>query len=105
LKYDGEVTKTIPASDLEPVWQKLIDDVAGRGDEILFTREGKAVARLIPMHVETAATITAEEAAERDRALEPLRGSVTILGDIVAPLADDERASTRRIPRRLRGSE
>jgi len=88
-QYDNGVTKTIPASDLEPVWQKLIDDVAGQGDEVLFTREGKAVAKLIPMHVETAATITAEEAAKRDRALEPLRGSVTILSDIVAPLDDE----------------
>jgi antitoxin (DNA-binding transcriptional repressor) of toxin-antitoxin stability system len=87
VKYDRYVTKTIPASDLEAGWQKLIDDVAGRGDEVLFTKNGKAVAKLVPLRdsYDHAARISVEEAARRDRALELLRGSVTILGDIVAP--------------------
>jgi antitoxin (DNA-binding transcriptional repressor) of toxin-antitoxin stability system len=82
------VTKTIPA-DLEPAWQKLIDDVSDRGDEVLFTREGKPVAKLIPMQDHAPRKITPEEAEERERALARLRGRMTIVGDIVAPLDEE----------------
>ncbi len=68
------MTKTVPADEVAQNFDALLDGVAENGDEVLVEKEGRVVARLVP-----------NEKRER-RTLEQLRGSVTILGDIVEPL-------------------
>ena len=51
----------------------LIDEVAKTGHEVIVTKRGKPVARLIPLEPEKL-----------------LRGSVRVLGDIVGPVDDPD---------------
>jgi prevent-host-death family protein len=69
------MTKSVPEAEFEANCHTLIDEVVTNGDEVLVTKDGKPVAKLVPF-----------ESASGLRTLEQLRGSVTILGDIVAPL-------------------
>ena len=88
----------IEVADLGPKGEALVDDLAENGGEIRITRHGKTVAKMIRVD-----SIAPEEGrvlykgewmstagAERERALEHLRGSVTIHGDIVSPIDDVE---------------
>lgn len=88
----------IEVADLGPKGEALVDDLAENGGEIRITRHGKTVAKMIRVD-----NIAPEEGrvlykgewmstagAERERALEHLRGSVTIHGDIVSPIDDVE---------------
>jgi antitoxin (DNA-binding transcriptional repressor) of toxin-antitoxin stability system len=88
----------IEVTDLGPKGEALVDDLAQNGGEIRITRQGKTVAKMIRVD-----NIAPEEGrvlykgewmstagAERERALEHLRGSVTIHGDIVSPIDDVE---------------
>ena len=65
--------RTIGASAFKAGCLALLDRVAETGESIVITKRGKAVARLVPAR-------RAEPAS--------LRGSVTVRGDIVAPILD-----------------
>jgi antitoxin (DNA-binding transcriptional repressor) of toxin-antitoxin stability system len=100
------MTIDIEVAELGPKGEALVNDLAENGGEICLMRDGKAVARLV--RVESAPDAQAADqprsdgkvlyngrwmipaAAERERSIEHLRGSVTILGDIVSPLDDIE---------------
>jgi prevent-host-death family protein len=97
------MTKEVAVADFGQQWEELINDVEQDGGEVLLTRNGTAVAKLV-----RAASLPAAEqprsdglvlyngrwmipvAAERERSIEHLRGSVKILGDIVSPIDDVE---------------
>jgi len=92
------MTIDVEVADLGPKGEALVDDLAQNGGEIRITRHGKTVAKMIRVD-----NIAPEEGrvlykgewmstagAERERALEHLRGSVTIHGDIVSPIDDVE---------------
>lgn len=66
------VTKNIPAGEFKAHCLQLLDDVQQTRGEIVITKRGKPVARLVPT----------EEAAPL--LFGRMRGSVTISGDIVA---------------------
>jgi len=69
-------TKTIPAGEFKAKCLALMDEIAVSGDELLITKRGKAVARLVP-------------ARESDPYLS-LRGSVTWKDeeDLIAPTGE-----------------
>jgi prevent-host-death family protein len=58
----------------------VLEHVRKTGRPIRVTRRGKAVADVVPPAVDI----------DREAWLESLKGSVTILGDIVGPAADPE---------------
>ncbi len=66
--------RTISAADFKARCLALLDRVDASGEEIIVTKRGRAVARLVPMQAQRKAS---------------LRGSVRVLGDIVAPLGDE----------------
>lgn len=92
------MTIDVEVAEFGPKGEALVDDLAENGGEIRITRHGKTVAKMIRVD-----NIAPEEGrvlykgewmstagAERERALEHLRGSVTIHGDIVSPIDDVE---------------
>ena len=75
-------THTITASDFKARCLKLMDEVEKTGQEIVITKNGRPVSKLAPVK-------------ERPQSLYgALRGSVEILGDIVAPI--DEKWEAER---------
>ena len=66
--------RTIKASEFKAKCLKLMDEVADSGDEIVITKNGKPVSRLVPYR-ETPGSLFGA-----------LAGTVTIRGDIVAPI-------------------
>ena len=66
--------KTVTTSELKAHCGEVIDSVARGHGPVLVTRRGKPVATIVP--VETG----------RRRLFGFLRGSVTILGDVVGPI-------------------
>jgi len=69
-------TKRIPAGAVKATCLKLMDEVAETGAEIVITKRGKPVARLVPV----------EPARARPSPFGCMRGTIEILGDIVSPL-------------------
>ena len=71
--HGHEMTKSreIPAGEFKAKCLKLMDDVAATGEELVITKRGKPVARLIPAQT------------ERQPLFGSMKGSVKILGDIV----------------------
>lgn len=63
--------REVPAGEFKAKCLALLDDVAETGQEIIVTKRGRAVARLVP--VETP---------------RPLRGSILSQGDLVSPIED-----------------
>ncbi len=66
-------SREIPAGEFKAKCLKLMDDVAATGEELIITKRGKPVARLVP----------AKE--ERRSLLGCTKGSIKILGDIIEP--------------------
>ena len=64
---------TIPAGEFKAKCLKLLDEVAETRKPLVITKHGKAVAQLVPMEAE-------------DSLFGSMKGSVTILGDIISPL-------------------
>jgi prevent-host-death family protein len=64
-------SREIPAGEFKAKCLKLMDDVAATGEELVITKRGKPVARLVPAM------------AERPSLFGSMKGSVKILGDIV----------------------
>lgn len=63
--------RAIPAGKFKAECLALLDRVAETGEALVVTKRGRPVARVVPV----------EAAPAR-----PLRGSVRVLGDIVAPI-------------------
>lgn len=72
---------TVNITELRQHLPSFIDKVQA-GEEIVITQRGKAVARIVPEYAESPA-----EAAMKW--LDALRGSI-IVGDVMAPFADEE---------------
>ena len=71
--YDNNATdvRTIKASEFKAKCLKLMDEVAEGGTEIVITKNGRPVSRLVPYH---------EKNFGRDR------DKIRILGDIIEPI-------------------
>ncbi|HEY0141937.1 MAG TPA: type II toxin-antitoxin system prevent-host-death family antitoxin [Thermoanaerobaculia bacterium] len=68
---------TVPANEAQARFLAILKEVENSRIEVLVTRDGMPVARVVP--IEPRAT----------RSIEELRGSVEILGDIVGPLNEE----------------
>ena len=66
-------TRTIKASEFKAKCLKLIDEVAESGEEIVITKNGRPVSRLVPYR-------------EPKLAFGRNRGNIRILGDVVSPM-------------------
>lgn len=66
--------RTIPAGEFKAKCLKLMDEVAATGEEIVVTKHGRPVAKLAPI------------LGDRPSLFGCMRGTVTILGDIIEPL-------------------
>ena len=66
--------RTIPAGRFKAECLALLDRVAETGEAVVVTKRGRPVAEVVPV---------------RARSPRPLRGSVTMHGDIVAPILGD----------------
>ena len=58
---------------------RILADVSTTGDHVLVTKHGKPLARIVPVRPEQA-TVT----------LGKLKGAMTVVGDIVSPLGDED---------------
>lgn len=67
----------IPAGKFKAHCLRLIKDVQQRRQEIIVTRRGKPVAKLVPIDEESPGQLFG-----------CMEGSVTILGDITAPIEE-----------------
>ncbi len=66
--------RTITASEFKAKCLQLMDDVADSGIEIVITKHGKPVSRLVPYREPSRAFYGAD------------KGRIQILGDIVSPM-------------------
>ncbi len=79
LEYPIGSTPAVPASELKAAWHEYLDRVGQGNEEIVVTRYGKPVAKLVPIDGEPA---------------EPgifgwLAGTVTVEGDIIGPTGEE----------------
>ena len=70
-------TRTIPAGEFKNRCLALMDEVAETGEEILITKHGKPVSRLVPVR-------------ERKPLLGMFRDQIRITGDIISPVVPAE---------------
>ena len=78
-------TKTIEASEFKVKCLKLMDEVAETGEDIVITRNGRPVSRLVPYW-------------EKPKTLWGIdRGRFEILGDIIEPIDVEWEAETGKI--------
>ncbi|MCE2559950.1 MAG: type II toxin-antitoxin system Phd/YefM family antitoxin [Acidobacteria bacterium] len=69
--------RTIKASEFKATCLKLMDEVAETGDEVVITKNGNPVSRLVPYR-------------ERPKSLFGcLQGKMKITGDIMSPIEDE----------------
>lgn len=69
----------VPASELKNAWHQYLDRVSRGRQEVIVTRYGKPVAKLVPIEAE-------EESGQATDLFGWLRGTVTFCGDIMAPI-------------------
>jgi prevent-host-death family protein len=72
----------VSASDLKNAWHEYLDQVQQARQQVVVTRYGHPVARLIPY----------EDPGEVGGIFGCLSGTVTVHGDIVAPVGEDWQA-------------
>ena len=65
---------TVPAGEFKAKCLKLLEDVAEKRQPLIITKRGKPLAQVIPMP------------AKHQDIVGSMKGSVTILGDIISPL-------------------
>ena len=70
-------TRTIPAGEFKNRCLALMDEVAETGEEILITKYGKPVSRLVPVR-------------ERKPLLGMFQDQIRITGDIISPVVPAE---------------
>jgi prevent-host-death family protein len=71
------MTKTMKASECKAKFLAVLDEVAATGEPVTVTKNGKPVGQIVPLRQKPKTLYGA------------LKGSVTILGDIVNPLPPD----------------
>jgi prevent-host-death family protein len=72
------VMREIPAGEFKAKCLKLLDEVAESGEEIVITKRGKPVGRLLPPQ------------PTQKGPFDIAKGSVTILGDIMSPIGVED---------------
>ena len=65
------MSKSIPVAELAANLDALLDEVAQKQEEVVVTKDGQAVARVVPI---------------ADEMRGPLYGSVLYEGDIISPI-------------------
>lgn len=70
----SEAMRTIKASEFKAKCLQIMDEVAATGETVVITKRGLPVAQLTPVR------------RRPDTLFGALEGSVTILGDIIAPI-------------------
>ena len=70
------MTKTVEESEFAEQATALLHEVTANGDEVVVTRDGKIIARVVPA----------------ERRYGPMHGTIEILGDIVEPIDADWKA-------------
>jgi prevent-host-death family protein len=68
------MASTIPAGEFKAKCLKLLDEVAEKRETLVITKHGKPVAQVVPMPVKQTDIVGS------------MKGSVTILGDIISPI-------------------
>jgi len=68
------MTETIPAGGFKAKCLKVLDEVQRQRKQVVVTKRGKPVAKLIPVNDHAASLIGS------------MRGTMEILGDIVSPI-------------------
>jgi len=71
---DAGFSREISAGEFKARCLALMDEVRDRGGEYVITKRGAAVAKLVPVR------------QKRRRLLGSMKGTVTVLGDIISPL-------------------
>jgi prevent-host-death family protein len=71
------MARTIPAGEFKAKCLKLLDEVAETGEPIVITKRCKPVAQIVPIP---------DSKAKRQGIVGSIKGTVTILGDIISPL-------------------
>lgn len=69
--------KKMQASEFKAKCLKVMDQVANSGEEVIITKNGKAVSKLVPYRVPVHSLFGAHA------------GQLTIIGDILSPIDDD----------------
>lgn len=73
-KDGASESRTVKASEFKATCLRLVDEVAESGEEIVITKNGRAVARLLPYRTRFGDWF----GADRDR--------IEIIGDIISPI-------------------
>jgi len=68
----------VSASEVKNAWHEYLDRVSRGREEVVVTRYGKPMMRMVPM----------EETKETPGYFGCLAGTVTVHGDIIAPIED-----------------
>ena len=76
------MTKTVKASEFKATCLKLMDEVARSGEEIVITKNGVAVSKLVPYRQKPASLFGLH------------KGEIVITGDIVSPIDVEWDAAT-----------
>ena len=74
MATDGSGTRTIKASEFKAKCLQLMDEVAESGEEIIITKYGRPVSKLIPYKERPKSFFGAD------------KGRMKIVGDIVSPM-------------------
>ncbi len=77
-------TKTIKASEFKAKCLQLMDEVAATGEEIVITKNGRPVSRLLPYREKRKSWFGVD------------RGKIVILGDIMEPIDVEWEAESGR---------
>jgi prevent-host-death family protein len=73
--------KTMPAGKFKTHCLSVIDDVYDKHEEVIITKHGKPMARLVPL---------ADAQGKRPSLFGAMRGLATITGDLVEPIIPAE---------------
>lgn len=73
--------KTMPAGKFKTHCLSVIDDVHDKHEEVIITKHGKPMAKLVPLE---------EKREDPDSIFGFMRGKIEIVGDIVGPIVDPE---------------
>ena len=80
---DAPTYRTIQASEFEAKCLELVDEVAESGEEIVITKQGRPVSRLVPYR-EKAQEVKKTKKAKTLFGIN--KGEIQILGDIESPI-------------------
>ncbi len=82
IDHAGGGSRSIKASEFEANCLRLMDEVAENGEEIVITKRGRPMARLVPCPRRKPIDFEEFFGADRDK--------IKILGDIISPIIDME---------------